>query len=84
MNLLLIVLLVLLIISVLYCILQISIIKNENKNYKDIINNIIYAQCIDNDTGVTEELYIQNLINLIESILIMDSQKPPKERKFFK
>lgn len=84
MNLLLIVLLVLLIISVLYCILQISIIKNENKNYKDIINNIIYAQCINNDTGVAEELYIQNLINLIESILIMDSQKPPKERKFFK
>ena len=48
-----------------------------------IINNIIYAQSIDKETGIAEELYIQTFCNMIETILIMDSQKPKKERNFF-
>ena len=80
-------------IIILFCILLVfgivlffrqSILKNRFDIYENLYKNIIYCQTIDKETGVAQKLYINDFVNIIESILEEDKQLPPNQRRFFK
>ena len=80
-------------IIILFCILLLfgiilffrqSILKNRIEIYENIVNNIIYCQTIDKETGVADKVYINDYVNIITSILDADIQLPPNQRKYFK
>ena len=61
-----------------------SILKTRVEINENIIKNIVYCQTIDKETGVAEKLYVNDFVNIIESILDADKQLPPNQRRFFK
>lgn len=63
---------------------KLSILKSRLGIYENILNNIIYCQTIDKETGVAEKVYMQDYVNIIVSILDSDMQLPPNQRRFFR
>lgn len=84
MTVLIIILFILLLVFGLILFFKYSVLKNRVDLQENIIRNIICCQTIDKETGVAEKMYINDFINIIDSILDEDMQLPPNQRRFFR